>query len=450
MISKLAGASSPQKAPLPIRVPVRVSVFTLLGILLFFYFLLGLGYLLLIPPWYGADELAHYGYVRHLAEGRGIPLLGRAEYPGGPSYEAHQPPLYYGLLVPFYLLSRSLPEVFRAYFLRSLSLLLGGLTLVITFFLIRDLCPQTPGKALYSVTLCGLPAVVSLFASVNNDALILLLSALGLWLNARLFHQGVSWGRVLGLGLVSGLAVWAKMSGLSLVLVSLFSLLLAGGKGAGSKTALGRGGGIFVGVYLIVTLLICGPWLIRNYRVYGDPLAARQIESFFLQRGTPTPEYFYQRMGFSPEAYWLFVGQWFARSFVGAFPGRGNHFIFLPPSLYGLFWLLWILSALRGLLKVFSQPQRKRGVLESPLTPLGLIFLLITAGYIRLNSQVFWAQARYLFPALPFFCYLWGGLVDFPPLPRKFLLSLGLALLILANGIAWVRLAQYPWWVGRS
>lgn len=425
----------------------RVPISALLGILLFFYFLLGLGYLLLIPPWYGADELAHYGYVRHLAEGRGIPLLGQAEYPGGPSYEAHQPPLYYCLLVPFYLLSRSLPEVFQAYLLRSLSLLLGGVTLLITFFLVRYLCPQTPEKALYSVTLFGLPAVVSLFASVNNDALILLLSALGLWLNVQLFCQGVRWGRVFGVGLVSGLAVWAKMSGLSLVLVGLFSLLLAGerGGGKGLKKVFGQGWGIFVGVYLIIVLLISGPWLMRNSRVYGDPLAARQVESFFLQRGTPTPEYFYQRMGFSAGTYWLFVGQWFIRSFVGAFPGRGNHFIFLPTPLYGFFWLLWGLSALRSLLKAFSLPQRGEGFLKSPLIPLWLIFLLITAGYLRLNSQVFWAQARYLFPALPFFCYVWGGLGDFPPLLRKFLLGLGLALLILANGVAWVKLAQYPW-----
>src|SRR5947209_4742735 len=40
------------------------------------------------------DEAAHLGYVRALAVGHRLPVRGDAEFP---TYEWHQPPLYYAL-----------------------------------------------------------------------------------------------------------------------------------------------------------------------------------------------------------------------------------------------------------------------------------------------------------------------------------------------------------------
>ncbi|PIW19940.1 MAG: hypothetical protein COW34_02980, partial [Armatimonadetes bacterium CG17_big_fil_post_rev_8_21_14_2_50_66_6] len=71
--------------------------------------LLSLLFALRVQPWKQPDERAHFQYVEHLATHRSFPVLkSKAE---SSLYEAHQPPAYYVLAVPVYLLSRSGGEV---------------------------------------------------------------------------------------------------------------------------------------------------------------------------------------------------------------------------------------------------------------------------------------------------------------------------------------------------
>ena len=71
----------------------------LVGIVVLFIILATIDNLIL-PPFEAADEHRHYAYVRHLAQGQGLPAQDTPVtdlWSYGPFQEASQPPLYYFL-----------------------------------------------------------------------------------------------------------------------------------------------------------------------------------------------------------------------------------------------------------------------------------------------------------------------------------------------------------------
>ena len=84
------------------------------------------------PAWQAPDEPAHYNYIRYLAETGRFPVLQMGDYPHDyleeiksrrfpPDlsidpirYEYHQPPLYYSLAAPVYLLAKGRPPAAAA------------------------------------------------------------------------------------------------------------------------------------------------------------------------------------------------------------------------------------------------------------------------------------------------------------------------------------------------
>ena len=73
------------------------------------FLILGLGYATLTPIFENSDETLHYPYVKHLADGQGLPLAIPNQLW---NQEATQPPLYYALAaaVTFWINSDNLPE----------------------------------------------------------------------------------------------------------------------------------------------------------------------------------------------------------------------------------------------------------------------------------------------------------------------------------------------------
>ena len=90
-------------------------------LILLLYFVLASLYAIYTPAWQAPDEPAHYNYVRYLAENGRFPVLQQGDYVqtfldritavlppdmsiAGIRYESHQPPLYYVLAAPVYLI----------------------------------------------------------------------------------------------------------------------------------------------------------------------------------------------------------------------------------------------------------------------------------------------------------------------------------------------------------
>ena len=177
-----------------------------LPLLLAAYICAGVLYALATPTFEASDEVWHYGFVRELADGRGLPV----QVPGvRTSYRqvGSQPPLYYavaalltrwvddadfparyvynpfaqagvpGTLVNANMLRHSAAESFpwhgttlAVYLLRGFSLLLGAGTVALVWQLALELYPQREGLALMAAALAAFnPMFLFISASVNND-----------------------------------------------------------------------------------------------------------------------------------------------------------------------------------------------------------------------------------------------------------------------------------------
>ncbi|MBC7224811.1 MAG: glycosyltransferase family 39 protein, partial [Anaerolineae bacterium] len=166
-----------------------------LGLVLAGYLVAGVLYAALSPAWQAPDEPAHYNYIRHLAQGDGLPILLPGDYPhqyleaikarrfppdmpiAPLRYEFHQPPLYYLLAWPVYRLSGGalLP-------LRLCSVVLGAVLLWVVWRLAGEVAPGCPALRLTAVAFVAfLPMHVAMAASVNNDILAELWLALAGW-----------------------------------------------------------------------------------------------------------------------------------------------------------------------------------------------------------------------------------------------------------------------------
>ncbi|MEA3459990.1 MAG: glycosyltransferase family 39 protein, partial [Chloroflexota bacterium] len=253
-----------------------------LALIILAYFVLGALYAALTPPWQAPDEPAHYNYVKYLAENRRFPVLQMGDYPheyleeikarrfppdmsiAPIRYEFHQPPLYYILATPVYLLfgGELLP-------LRLLSVLLGSALLYVAYRLVRELFPNEEELALWNRYSTGLalgtaafvafvPMHVAMTAAVNNDALAELILASVLWMLVR--YVGKSEKQLIGLGVLMGLGLLTKTTAYIAIPLALLAALLSFGRRSLRRCLLPA----------CCSLLIALPWFVRNVLVYGD------------------------------------------------------------------------------------------------------------------------------------------------------------------------------------
>ncbi len=367
-----------------------------LGLILAVYFGLGFLFAWQTPPWQAPDEPAHYNYVRHLAEGLGLPelkpgdwdaayldFLKASRFPPGSDitpirYEFHQPPLYYLLLTPVYLTTGG-----SLLALRLASLAIGALAIIAVYLVGRLVFPAEPEVALAAAGIAGtLPQHVAVLASVNNDALAgAVAAALVAWGLAGLTGKPSRTWAAVG-GLLAGIGLLTKTTVYPLV-----------GMAAGLALTIGRRSkepGARQAFVLVVglALVLGGWWFVRNAAVYGGldilglgrhdqvvvgqprtgPLSARLVvdgglttfRSFWLQLGW---------MGVPAEdwVYGLLAG-------ISLLAGSGLGFILLE--------------------LIRSRPGRAATLW------LGLAAMLVVGQFAWYNLQFYQPQGRYLFPAM--------------------------------------------------
>lgn len=252
-------------------------------IILAIYLLAGALFATLTPNWQAPDEPAHYNYVHYLAAQGSFPqLVGSCynqayleqlkahRFPPELSitsicYEFHQPPLYYLLAAPVFLLSGGSLTA-----LRLLSVVLGAGVSTFAFLVAQAIFQKSPTIAYGTMALVAfVPMHVAVLASVNNDALAeLILAALLLLLTRRLMtssqaaaRSDVGLGVLLGLGLITKATVYIAVP---LVAVTLW--LAAREDGRVNWRGLARQAAIIYGL----ALLIAWPWYIRNATLYGN------------------------------------------------------------------------------------------------------------------------------------------------------------------------------------
>jgi hypothetical protein len=228
----------------------RLTLRRIILLLSSIFLLIATAYNLLIPIFEASDETLHYPYVKHLADGNGLPVAGQDLLL---KQEATQGPLFYALaaLATFWIDTDDLQDLLdynphwadttfrplndnqnriahgpadqfpyqgaaRAVHIgRMVSILFGLLAVVCTVLIADELFPGQRWLALGAGALAAFnPQFIRTSATVSNDsastALVALLVLLALrWRQARL----TIW-QITGLGLLAGLAILAKLNGI--------------------------------------------------------------------------------------------------------------------------------------------------------------------------------------------------------------------------------------------
>jgi hypothetical protein len=260
------------------------------------------------------DERAHVAYVQEVAEHGRLPWLGRDVIPwqiealnddtyprrssrdprrlglAGMSYEAFQPPLYYVLAAPAFLVASNYRDKVLA--LRSFDLLLLLAAVAILALLAREVFGRA-WRVPYCLALSVLlwPGVIVRAITVSNAALelpLVLLYVLALW---RAASRRSPWA-ILAAGGLLGLCLLTQLT-----LVCLAPLLAVPIVGlANERRHRARVGGALVrrrgaratiaaGAALALALLMLAPWLASNQSRYGALIAsdlAKRLQEPFL------------------------------------------------------------------------------------------------------------------------------------------------------------------------
>lgn len=381
------------------------------------YLALGAQYALLTPAWQVPDEPAHYNVIRQIAQTGALPRLEPGDYdqayleqltgrrfpPDLPldrvQYQDYQPPLYYLLAAPVFLMTGgALPA------LRLFSVLLGAGVIAFTFLAVQEVTGPPAPEALGERGASPLPALaagftafipqhVAMLAGVNNDALAELLIALGLWLSLRQNRTGrpQPWA----LGLVLGLAFLTKVQAYLLAPVfALGLLLLARRQGRTAWPALLRAAVITFGVGLALGALYWG----RNWFVCGpaDFVCGNWHNQVVV--GQPTT-----RAWIAAHGWWGAADSLLTRFFIFTFQSFWGQFgwmavvmdrrVYLALLVFSAGLIAGALGALRGWR---AWPDTRRAALLL-LAASALVSLTL---YLYYNVEFVQHQGRYLFPAL--------------------------------------------------
>jgi len=368
------------------------------------YVTIGTLYAALTPLWQVPDEPAHYNYVRALAEGRGIPVLDPGDYdqellnqltrrrfPPGLSvesveYEDHQPPLYYLLAAPVYLLfgGAALP-------LRLLSVLFGAALLTTVFGTVRTIFPARPELALMTAAFVAfIPQHVAMTAGVNNDALAELVVGGALW--ALVVYVGGGRERPWPVGLLLAAALLTKTTAYIVAGVAVVAVVLRWRQERQTwRWTLEQ-----LIWMLVPALLLSTPWFIRNGLTYGwrDPLGWTRHDEV-VEGQLRSSEYLASHG-------WPALLDRMARTTFQSFWGQfGWMGVVLPARIYRILALFSVLLLAGFLWWVFDK--RRPGLTSFQRTSLTLLLVssfLTLLEFLGYNVKFLQHQGRYLFTAL--------------------------------------------------
>lgn len=382
--------------------------------------ILGVIHSVAVPLFEAPDEIWHFSFIQVLATQGSLPVQ-PAEGKDMWLRESGQPPLYYLLAAPFIALldtsdfpnfvrfnvahpavtptsESDAPNVFihtpheafpykgavlAVHIVRLLTVLWGAGTIVGAFLVAREIVPDRPGLALAAATIAAFnPHFIYISSVVNNDAAAACLCTLGLWLAIRLGREtGFLTRNPVSLGLVLGLALLSKVSALALPMPVALALLLTWWRDRDGRALLRRALIVFG-----LAALVSGWWYVRNWLLYGDPLAWRVWLADIGVHPIDLAELLRQ-FGHVGTSFWSPYDDLF------------------PPL---VFWALGLVAVLAtaGWVKLIVQRGLRTGVNAGGLLLAGTWFVLLFASLVRYMTTTPSAEGRLLFPGIAAFSLL--------------------------------------------
>ncbi len=423
-------------------------------LLILVYLLLGVIYSFATPVFEASDEIWHYPVVREIRNQHQLPVQTPGEKTDW-AQEGSQPPLYYTLAAlltigvddgdyeavmirnPF--VKAGIPgtpdnvnfiahppgqgpwqggTVLAVYLIRWLSLLMGAGTVYFSWRLARTVYPRMSGVALLAAAIVAFnPMTIFINASVNNDALMMLLTTATLWLLADELmagKPGVRLGRTLLLGALLGMAALTKVSALMLLPATALALTLVAWRQRDWRSWFVRG------IILVLMIgLIAGWWYVRNWQLYGDLFGITRMAIM---------------AGARPEGFGLIDLTRERSSFWYAYWGVFGAFNVLAPQ-----WFFWLITALViaaaiGLAVRLARAIHQRELATWPTHLTLLTFIVLSMlGIIRWSLLTPASQGRLLFGGVAIIgLYLAIGVATITPQRWRFQMELGVSIALFA------------------
>jgi hypothetical protein len=316
------------------------------------YVLLATLYSLNTPFFEKTDEVYHVAYVKHLADGRGFPP---ANERNPARQEATQPPLYYLLgaaliapidtgdmealtrLNPYYrpiwdnvygdnrnrymhTVNEATPRhgaALAVRLLRTMSVVLGGVTVVCAYLIAHTLFPDRRWLAAGAAAFCAFnPRFLYVSGTVNNDVMVAATCALTGLAALRMMRvaQPRAWHAV-WVGFALGAALLSKVSAVVVIPVVAVALLYAAFKRAADRPRMSvvlHWGLVlqWAGIVLLCAAAISGWWFVRNAILLDGDLtgAAVHVQKWGRRRRTLTWDTIRLEIQGLEESYWAVFG----------------------------------------------------------------------------------------------------------------------------------------------
>jgi hypothetical protein len=369
------------------------------------FIVLGLGYNYYTPLWVPPDEERHLAYCEYIAQNKRLPHLDASEE-GLHIAQALHPPLYYliGSLFcsaedelilqkvsindgPGYTIivppaNKDAPSYAReansARRIRLISLLLGGLTVYLTFIIILNFLPgDTTVAAIGALLVATNPQFLHISASVSNESLSTALATLYLLIlinylkspRSKFFYQTVS-------GIVLGCCLLTKISTILYVPVTAIALIWV--NWGNWKNLI-----ISFATIFLIAASVSFWWYLRNLIVYNDLIFTKALDVL-------------QPWSMRQEPLSLHDAATLAKmtfiSFWGYFGAQQIPITAIHLSFYGSLMVL----GCAGLVKLI----KKSKLSAFQIRALVLLFLSVCFGiavYLQMNLRYPMAMGRYLF-----------------------------------------------------
>jgi len=247
-----------------------------------------------MPVWSPIDEIAHFGYVQSLAEGDGVPVIGRdlirdevlvaaknsptsvyREQPYQPTntdpnwgavrqqYEATAGPTYYALMVLPYWIGRPFGVPGELLAIRLATVALALVAIPLTWALARRLFPRHPAVWLIAPALLVATNAFS-FGSVTNDPLSMTLAVAAVLALLRALDDRPTPGGTVLAGVLLGAGLVTKATTLT-VAPLLVAVVVTWWWSA--RPALARVGRVVATVVATTTVVVL-PWMWWNLSTY--------------------------------------------------------------------------------------------------------------------------------------------------------------------------------------
>jgi len=418
----------------------RQAGWALVGLVVL-YSVLGTVYSVVTPVFEAPDESLHFFVIKHILDHHSLPIQSE-ETRGLWAQEGSQPPLYY--LVGAALVSgidlsdaeallwhnpqanqgdptnpgnkntyihppdQAFPwsgAVLAVHLLRFFSLALGAATVVAVWHIVRMIFPrQVFLPLLVAATTASIPQFLFITSSVSNDNAMTCLGAVAILLLLRRLQADAcgeqrnrarvgQWALV---GVVLGLAVLSKLSGMALLLMA--AIVIALGAWHRRSWRYVWQAGLSVG---LVVLVLAGWWYVRNLVLYGEPTGLTAMWEV-VGRRTDFGQDLWGEFRALRYSFWGLFG-WFSI----ALPGWVYHVfdVFSLLALLGLGIELarwWSHGLWRGAWSAFRYREPAWGAAFKPLG-FGLLALWLSVVFVSLvrwTSLTPGTQGRLIFSAL--------------------------------------------------